>query len=60
MFELLNDVVKPVTFERSAGPGGDVRTIHTYIYVRTIHTYIYVRTIHIYIHIPEDCTARYC
>ena len=31
--ELLNDVIKLVTFAHSAGPGGNVRTIHAYIYI---------------------------
>ena len=31
--ELLNDVIEPVTFARSAGPGGNGCTIHIYIYI---------------------------
>ena len=31
--ELLNDVTKPVTFARSAGSGGDICTIHMFIYI---------------------------
>ena len=43
--ELLNDVIEPVTFARSAGPGSDVRTIHKIIYIHII-LYIYIyRTI---------------
>ena len=41
--DLLNDVIEPVMFAHSAGPGGDVRIIQIYIYI----------------YIPEDCTARY-
>jgi len=31
--ELLNDVIEPVTFARSAEPVGNVRTLHNYIYI---------------------------
>ena len=58
--QLLNDVIEPVTFACSVGPGGDVRTIHIYIY---IYIYIYTRRLRSTVPLvwgePDDAMSMY-